>query len=288
MNSATHWVCIVAVLGFTAKTDASIANDTHRVISCDEAKLKCGYRKGCGGALQRYLTSCAGIYQDEEDRNCPEQCQLDLISLTSTDEGKDLMNCRCTKEDFMCIDSKQKVEVCRESINRLMNNTRLSCKIATGICNADTLCFTALQYYHKHCKHMFNGRRCTHRCRNSLNILLRQDKAASLKTCVCDGREDYDCRGVHRNMHILCFNKTEEEYSQILLEQYPDTYTNEVGGDVNSGESIYFRATYIILIALLILLKVYFCYRLMIHCNDKKAKKKKNTNSIQYVNDQRS
>ncbi|XP_008545097.1 growth arrest-specific protein 1 isoform X1 [Microplitis demolitor] len=284
MSPVTRWMCIVVVLGLSVKTNASVVNAT-RVIPCDEAKLKCVYRKGCGGALQRYLTSCAGIYQDEEDRNCPEQCQQDLISLTSTDEGKDLMNCECTKDDFMCIDSKQRVEVCRESINRVMNNTRLSCVIAIGICNADTLCTTALHYYRKNCKHMFSGRRCSHRCRNSLEILMRQDKAADLKTCVCDGREDYDCRGIHRNMHLLCFNKTEDEYALIIQEQYPNTITNEVG-DVNSGESIYIRASYIILIALLILLKVYFCYRLMIYCNDKRIKK--NINSIPYVNDQRS
>lgn len=103
------------------------------------------------------------------------------------------------------------------------------------------------------------------RCRNSLEILMRQDKAADLKTCVCDGREDYDCRGIHRNMHLLCFNKTEDEYALIIQEQYPNTITNEVG-DVNSGESIYIRASYIILIALLILLKgKYLSYIIFIH-----------------------
>lgn len=58
------------------------------IIRCEEAKLKCAFRTGCGTALQHYFTGCAPVL---EDNDCSETCQHALIALTSTDEGKELM-----------------------------------------------------------------------------------------------------------------------------------------------------------------------------------------------------
>lgn len=65
-----------------------------------------------------------------------------------------------------------------------------------------------------------------YRCRNSINILTRQEKAAKLNTCICDGSEDYDCRGIHRNMNRLCFGKAHNEYE--IEKIIGDTSTNEI------------------------------------------------------------
>lgn len=54
---------------------------------------------------------------------------------------------------------------------------------------------------------MFRGQECTYRCRNSINILRRQEKAKKLNTCICDGTENYDCKAIHRHMKVLCFGK---------------------------------------------------------------------------------
>ena len=180
------------------------------IMRCEEAKLKCAYRTGCGSALQHYLTGCAPVLQGND---CSETCQHALIALTSTDEGKELMTCEC--EDDLCVQSKQRVEICRSSVTTVMNKTRVSCRIATWICNADTLCQTALKYYNRFCKSMFQGRKCTKRCSNSISILTRQEKAAKLNTCQCDGYEDYDCRGIHRNMNVLCFGKIHHGYRDV-------------------------------------------------------------------------
>lgn len=51
-------------------------------------------------------------------------------------------------------------------------------------------------------------------CRNSLSILRRQEKAAKLNTCFCDGAEEYDCKSIHRNMNTLCYGKVYREYQQ--------------------------------------------------------------------------
>ncbi|CAK9822285.1 Growth arrest-specific protein 1 [Anthophora retusa] len=183
------------------------------IMRCEEAKLKCAYRTGCGTALQHYLTGCAPVLQGND---CSETCQHALIALTSTDEGKELMTCEC--EDELCLQSKQRVEICRSSVTMAMNRTRVSCRIATWICNADALCQTALGYYNKNCKSMFQGRKCTGRCRNSIKILIRQEKAARLNTCQCDGFEEYDCKGIRRNMNLLCSGKIRHGYRDVNIE----------------------------------------------------------------------
>lgn len=67
-----------------------------RQASCEEARLKCAYRTGCGMALQNYMVGCSSVLRDSGD-HCPEACQHALIALTSTDEGKDLMTVSCRK-----------------------------------------------------------------------------------------------------------------------------------------------------------------------------------------------
>lgn len=65
------------------------------------------------------------------------------------------------------------------------------------------------------------------RCRNSINILTRQEKAAKLSTCLCDGSEEYDCKGIHRNMNTLCFGRIHHDYRQVK-KVVDETRTNEI------------------------------------------------------------
>lgn len=66
-------------------------------IPCEEARLKCAYRVGCGMALQKYVMGCSGVLQGPPTTQCPEICQHSLIALTSTEEGKDLMSVSANK-----------------------------------------------------------------------------------------------------------------------------------------------------------------------------------------------
>lgn len=86
------------------------------------------------------------------------------------------------------------------------NESVVSCTVAQWICEADALCSKALEYYNEYCRSMFHGKKCSHRCRNSISILRRQEKAAKLTTCKCDGQEDYDCPLIQSNMARLCFH----------------------------------------------------------------------------------
>ncbi|KAK9497936.1 hypothetical protein O3M35_003834 [Rhynocoris fuscipes] len=167
--------------------------------------------------------------------HCPEECQHALIALTSTNEGKELMKCECG--DDLCRETKARVEVCRPQVIRATRaETVVNCEVAQWICMADTLCSTALRYYNIFCRSMFTGRKCSLRCKNSINILRRQEKAAKLNSCVCTGREDYDCPTIRSNMEQLCFNKSKHSSATsktITLEsdndgQSADNETNDM------------------------------------------------------------
>ncbi|KAB0802373.1 hypothetical protein PPYR_04559 [Photinus pyralis] len=222
------WVMmsVTAIVGVAAEYRAPI--------SCEEARLKCAYRVGCGKALQNYMVGCSAVLQGPESPSCPENCQHALIALTSTEEGRDLMKCECS-DDF-CEDAKRRVEVCRPQVLKATRNESVvSCRVAQWICSADALCSTALDYYNRYCRSMFHGKKCTHRCLNSISILRRQEKASKLESCKCDGHEEYDCPQIQNNMARLCFHKN---INQVTPEPVGDIETNNIIRDTRTSVGV--------------------------------------------------
>lgn len=85
------WVVLTVVMWFAAgvvrgEDIGSAVSD----VGCTEAKLRCAYRAGCGRALTNYVLWCSDLVRGVS--KCPEACQHALIALTSTEEGKLLMN----------------------------------------------------------------------------------------------------------------------------------------------------------------------------------------------------
>jgi growth arrest-specific protein 1 len=189
-------------------------------LPCEQARMRCAYRVGCGMALQNYVVGCSGVLQGPPPTQCPEICHHSLIALTSTEEGKDLMNCKCSDE--YCEDQKLRSEICRPEVMKTIGSPVVSCRVAQWICAADTQCSTALKYYNQYCRAMFHGKKCTPRCNNSISILRRQEKAAKLTTCKCDGFEDYDCRGIQKNMAKLCFHKHNHHHQNATRHVTPE------------------------------------------------------------------
>ncbi|XP_067140339.1 growth arrest-specific protein 1-like [Centruroides vittatus] len=182
---------------------------------CEIARMKCAYRVGCGMALRSYMIDCAEVMAGRSKR-CPAPCKRALVALMSTEEGQVLVDCDCHNSEF-CEQSKERIEVCRpEVMSAMAEDSVVSCSVAQWICAADPLCSTALDYYHRLCRSMFHGRKCTPRCNNSLAILNRQDKATKLRTCYCDGSEDFACHEVKRNTNYLCYGKiTAKEENEL-------------------------------------------------------------------------
>ena len=171
--------------------------------------MSCMYRDGCGLALQQYELTCSSLVNQLTD-TCSRACQHALIALVSTEEGKRMMECKC--ENAECERKKRRIEPCRAAVTwQSQPSTLVSCSAATWICLADPLCAKALEYYNDNCNALFKGRKCSRKCRNSLNILLRQEGANKLATCFCDGTEEYDCEMVKKSTQELCFGKKKEK-----------------------------------------------------------------------------
>jgi growth arrest-specific protein 1 len=161
---------------------------------------------GCGMALHSYMVDCADLIAGRTNK-CQMPCERALIALMSTEEGQELMDCDCEGSKF-CELNKERIEVCRSDVlQATAQGTIVSCSIARWMCMADSLCNTALDFYHRLCRGLFHGRRCTLKCNNSLSILNRQEKAAKLRTCYCDGSEDFPCQRIKDNTERLCFGK---------------------------------------------------------------------------------
>jgi growth arrest-specific protein 1 len=138
------------------------------------------------------------------------------------------MECRCG-EDAACADKKRRIEPCRAAVTwQSSPNSRVACSAATWICLADPLCATALDYYNRNCQAMFRGRKCSRRCRNSLDILLRQGAATKLATCTCDGTEEFECASIRENTDVLCFGKTKTTDNEGIGTTDDDSSVNEI------------------------------------------------------------
>ena len=133
------------------------------------------------------------------------------------------------------------------------NDTIVSCTEARWICSADAECGKALEYYHLLCRNMFRGKKCSERCKNSLNILQRQEKAAKLLQCQCDVNErieNYLCSDIKDNMENLCYDKPEETTLTNLL---PEESENEIDVDTkpkstSGSETLMIQSLSVILI----------------------------------------
>lgn len=117
-------------------------------------------------------------------------------------------------------------------------NTIINCSLARGICEADTSCQNAFNFYEENCARLWQGKDCPQKCNNSLGVLYRQEKAKKLKTCHCDDNEQekmrfgYTCHEIKYYTHTLCFN---EEY-KIPTKNSPGYST--LHSTVNSASSV--------------------------------------------------
>lgn len=147
-----------------------------------------------------------------------------------------MLQCRC--EDEFCLEAKQRIEVCRPHV-LLAANATASCRLSQLICLADAQCATALEYYHRLCRAMYKGRKCSNKCLNSIAILKKQEKAAALTVCRCDGYEDYDCPRMQNNLDRLCFHKVKKNHDQEDKQDETTTISNETKESSSSVVSLW-------------------------------------------------
>ena len=179
--------------------------------TCLKAQSNCMLRHGCQAALSNYYLACSDILYDGVT-TCDPECRSAIIALLSTvdQDQENLMTCDCGN-NTVCQEHRHKLDVCSSEVLEAMESLNddsvpISCALAQQICNADTSCTNALEYYQRNCALMFLGDRCTDACNNSLSILYRQAKARKLQNCYCDGEQRHLCERVRRNTEHLCLS----------------------------------------------------------------------------------
>lgn len=121
------------------------------------------------------------------------------------------MSCACG-ENALCRSQRARLDCCLDGVTRALRavddeDSSVPCSLAEQICRADTSCLTAIEFYGRNCGYLLQtvgSDRCLSRCRNSVRVLYRQRQALKLRSCHCEGTEDYDCRMLQRRTQQLC------------------------------------------------------------------------------------
>ena len=235
------WTCLVSVLVIILGPQRTMCGKQREL--CNRAQNKCVSRVGCGMALHNYFLNCRALINRETDE-CTLDCQKAIISLLSTEdqEGANFMECDCNGNDF-CLNHRKRMEICSRDVMQAMESvyddeTDISCSLAELICRADTSCYTALGYYERHCTKLFKGEKCSARCNNSLTILYRQAKARKLRTCMCDGTEEYPCAVIKQNTEKLCFEREHHRHRHRHRGNHTRSQTYDETIDGNNDNAI--------------------------------------------------
>ena len=191
--------------------------------TCMEARNKCSHRIGCSMAMNNFNIACAGVKLGMVDY-CTDQCRRAVISLVTVqdDIGTDILTCDCDGNED-CQLQRDRIGVCSDEVlaalETLDNEETISCSLARMLCEANTKCFVAWDFFEKNCENMWlnhpDNLECSEKCNNSLNILNRQPRAVKLDNCRCDNTDpliDEDtCIRMKYNTKTYCQNKQPED-----------------------------------------------------------------------------
>ncbi|MBN3296200.1 growth arrest-specific protein 1 [Amia ocellicauda] len=188
------WCSALALLGWILVTlDAQYV--------CWQALLRCQQEKDCELAYNQYLSACEANIKTNR-RQCPSHCINALIRLNQTRNGPDLETCDCG-QDAQCRRAKRAIEPCLP--RRYPGDASgIGCTEARQRCEEEPGCHSTLTAYLSNCGQLFNGRKCTMKCRNTIQQMLYIPNGILLNRCVCDGVERPFCEVVKENMGKLC------------------------------------------------------------------------------------
>lgn len=207
-------------------------------ITCLAARNQCVPRLGCGMALHNIEQSCKGLRLGETDI-CTETCKRAIISFVTVDDdlGTDYLTCDCEGAED-CESTKRRMSMCSdgvlEALRSLDTEKVISCSLARMLCEADTRCWTALSYYEENCSNLFlkhtNSLVCDSKCKNSVDILFNQPRAAKLKSCLCDNTDpiidESMCIRMRYNTATYCLGQEPKDPFFATSIKEPTKYEN--------------------------------------------------------------
>ncbi|KAJ3594077.1 hypothetical protein NHX12_006409 [Muraenolepis orangiensis] len=168
---------------------------------CWQALLRCHDEPECELAYGQYLAACEGNLRGTR-RQCPSHCIGALIRLNHTRHGPDLETCDCAR-DGECTKAKRAIEPCLPR-RHPGDAAGMGCTEARQRCEEDGGCHASLAAYLSSCGQLFNGRKCSSRCKATIQQMLFIPDGVLLNRCVCDGVERPFCEVVKENMSKLC------------------------------------------------------------------------------------
>lgn len=168
---------------------------------CWQALLRCHDEPECDLAYGQYLAACEGNIRGTR-RQCPSHCINALIRLNHTRSGPDLETCDCA-QDEECLSAKRSIEPCLPR-RHPSDAGGIGCMEARQRCEEDSNCHTSLTAYLSYCGQLFNGRKCSSKCKATIEQMLFIPNGMLLNRCVCDGVERPFCEVVKENMSKLC------------------------------------------------------------------------------------
>jgi len=165
---------------------------------CWQALIQCHNEPECERAYGQYQTACEGNIRGSRQK-CPSHCISALVRLNLTVSGPALETCECG-EDAFCRKNKKAIEPCLPRIQ----TEGIGCTAARQRCDEDFSCHASMTAYLSNCGKLFNGQKCTSRCKNTIQQMLVIPNGMLLNQCVCDGVERPFCEVVKENMIKLC------------------------------------------------------------------------------------
>ncbi|XP_061567641.1 growth arrest-specific protein 1 [Cololabis saira] len=198
------WCCVLAVLALLAllwPPGAPAALDGQQQLICWQALLRCHDEPQCELAYRQYQAACEGNLLGTRS-HCPSHCINALIRLNHTRGGPGLESCDCA-QDRDCAGAKRRIEPCVPR-RHPGDAAGVGCMEARQRCDRDGRCSAALAAYLSGCGQLFNGRKCSAKCKATIQQMLLVPDGALLNRCVCDGVERPFCEVVKENMSRLC------------------------------------------------------------------------------------
>ncbi|XP_077451245.1 growth arrest-specific protein 1 [Stigmatopora argus] len=203
---------------------------------CWQAILRCQAEPDCDLAYGQYLAACEDNLRGS-GRRCPSHCINALIRLNHTGGGPDLESCECGR-DALCLGTKRAIEPCLPRRHPDDGDGGIGCMEARRRCEEDGRCQASLAAYLAYCGQLFNGRKCSAKCKATIQQMLFIPDGALLNRCVCDGVERPFCEVLKENMSKLC---SVGDHHAVHSDQpeADDVYEDEDYDARQDGEDVY-------------------------------------------------
>ncbi|KAG7277357.1 hypothetical protein CRUP_025597 [Coryphaenoides rupestris] len=170
---------------------AAVASLLDAELVCWQAVLRCHDERECELAYRQYLAACDGNLRGTRSQ-CPSHCIGALIRLNHTRGGPGLETCDCARDAEYTAGGGGG------------GDPGIGCTEARQRCEEDGGCHASLAAYLSYCGQLFNGRKCSSRCKATIQQMLFIPSGVLLNRCVCDGVERPFCEVVKENMSKLC------------------------------------------------------------------------------------